>query len=154
MDKVVKQLQKDYPDLSFSSSNQFYWSPKNQTVYFKEGNTPRYLWTLLHETSHGVLRHKTFGTDFELLQIEIAAWENAKDLGKKYSINIDIDHIENCLDTYRDWLHKRSTCPNCSSKGLQVTQETYQCVNCSQEWQVSENRFCRPYRARTNKKAP
>lgn len=154
MEQVVNQLQKDFPNLSFLADEQFYWSPKDQTVHYKKGSNPRNLWTLFHETSHGILGHKTFNTDFELLQIEMAAWNHAHELGKKYNIDIDVDHIENCLDTYRDWLHKRSVCPKCSLKGLQTSSSIYKCINCSHVWRVSKNRLCRPYRAQATKKAP
>lgn len=151
---LVKQLQADHPSLLFNPSDRFYWSPKEQTVFYVEDDKPKYQWTLLHETSHGILNHKTFGTDFELLQIEIATWEKAKNIGAKYGINIDVDHIENCLDTYRDWLHKRSVCPKCTLKGLQTSPSLYKCINCAHEWRVSKNRLCRPYRAKATKKAP
>lgn len=154
MKTLISQLKIAYPELTFVSSGRFFWSPKDQTVHYATNNTTRDSWTLLHETSHGLLGHTTFGSDFELLQLEIAAWEKAKEIGVQYDIVIAAKHIEDCLDTYRDWLHKRSLCPNCSSKGLQTTQKTYQCINCVQTWQVSANRLCRPYRARTNEKAP
>jgi hypothetical protein len=59
---------------------------------------------------------------------------------------IDEEHIQNCLDTYRDWLHKRSTCPRCDSHGLQ-TSEQYKCYNCRAVWRVGNERFCRAYRS-------
>jgi replication factor C subunit 3/5 len=64
----------------------------------------------------------------------------------KYDINIDDDHIQNCLDTYRNWLHLRSTCPECGIRTLQTDKYTYRCHNCHTIWKVTSERFCRPYR--------
>jgi hypothetical protein len=148
METLLKSLRKDFPAIGFESAEEFYWSPKDKNVYYKDAKHSSDLWSLLHETSHGVLNHQTFGTDFELLQLELAAWEKAKELAVAYSITIDTDHIEDCLDTYRDWLHKRSLCPECSLKSLQEDHDTYRCLNCATSWHVSANRLCRPYRAK------
>lgn len=148
MDSVLSSLSKDFPHLLFKTGQDFYWSPKDKTIYYLM--TPRVsdCWTLLHEASHGLLNHKTYTSDFELLQLEVAAWQKAKELAERYCIDIDNDHIEDCLDTYRDWLHKRSLCPTCGVKSLQKDEKTYGCLNCDTTWQVSTSRFCRPYRSR------
>jgi hypothetical protein len=149
MDTLLDQLKTDHPSLLFKASSDFYWSPREQTVYYTEKATDaqHWNWTLLHEISHGLLGHKTFTSDFELLQLELAAWVQAKALAAHYGIEIDEDHIEDCLDTYRDWLHKRSLCPGCAVKSLQKAPGVYACLNCAQEWHVSSNRLCRAYRA-------
>lgn len=151
MDTLLKQVQADYSELAFKEASEFYWSPREKTVYYanKSDHQTRWAWTLLHEVSHGLLEHKTFTSDFELLQLELAAWVKAKTLATKYSIEIDEEHIEDCLDTYRDWLHKRSLCPKCAVKSLQKAPGLYSCLNCSTEWRVSSNRLCRAYRACT-----
>jgi len=149
METLLRVLQKDFPELTFKAANDFYWSPKEQSVYYTNVNKHQSdIWSLLHETSHGILNHKTFVTDFELLQLELAAWEKAKELAARYDITINTNHIEDCLDTYRDWLHKRSLCPSCSVKSLQEDANTYRCLNCNTAWHVSANRHCRPYRAK------
>jgi hypothetical protein len=103
-------------------------------------------WSLLHETGHGLLVHADYQSDLELLHMEVAAWEKAKELGQAFGVQIDPNHIEDCLDTYRDWLHRRSTCPTCGSVSLQHNSTEYHCHNCNAMWQVSSSRFCRPYR--------
>jgi len=109
------------------------------------------LWSLLHETGHALLGHTTYKADFELLQLEVAAWEKAKEIAKVLEITINNDHIEDCLDTYRDWLHKRSVCPNCTTQCLQQDDLShYRCYNCHTKWKVSTNRFCRAYRSSKN----
>lgn len=145
---LLSNLQESYPELAFTASNSFYWSPKHQTIYYQEdrllGNDGVY--KLLHETGHGLLAHNSYETDFELLQLELAAWQKAKEIAADFSITIDTNHIEDCLDSYRDWLHARSLCPVCQTNGLQTNKTTYECLNCSHSWQVSRSRFCRAYR--------
>ncbi len=144
---LAASLQKDFPDLKLVAGSGFYWSPKQKTVYFNpkaQGDFTEL--SLLHELGHGVLNHTTFRTDFELLQLEVAAWNMAKELAPKYNVEVDREHIEDSLDTYRDWLHDRSQCPTCGVRSLQVDQHTYHCYNCQERWQVSRSRFCRAYR--------
>ena len=145
---LLPKLQANYPQLNFVGGSQFSWSPETQTVIYKEfaaGNKAG--WSLLHETGHALLEHKSYQADFELVQLEIAAWEKAKELAGDLGINIDPDHIEDCLDTYRDWLYKRSICPQCTNKCLQQDDFVhYRCFNCHTVWRVSMNRFCRAYR--------
>jgi hypothetical protein len=70
-------------------------------------------------------------------------------IGRKYRIKLDNNHIQDCLDTYRDWLHRRSKCPTCGMHVLQKDVRTYQCFNCDASWRVSAGRFARPYRLKT-----
>lgn len=149
---LLDQLQLDFPKVHFAGGEQFFWSPKDQTVFYdaKKLNEPG-RWALLHELSHCLLRHTTYKTDFELLQLEVAAWHKAEALAVTYGLKIDQNHIQNCLDTYRDWLHARSECPSCSEHGLQTNSTTYTCLNCHTEWKVSSARFCRPYRMKSKK---
>jgi hypothetical protein len=109
-----------------------------------EGSTG--FWSILHELGHALLDHQSYENDVNLLQKEAEAWEKAVIVAKSYGMTIDQEHIQNCLDTYRDWLHKRSTCPTCSSHGLQQNKALYRCLNCQGAWKVSSARFCRPYR--------
>lgn len=149
---LLSQLQSILPDLSFVPGNKFHWSPRYKTVNYKQDklDTPEGMWALLHEAGHGQLAHRNFRSDFELLQLEIAAWQQAKQLAAKFEIVINQDHIEDCLDTYRDWLHRRSTCPTCYSHALQRETGEYHCHNCNTDWHVSSQRFCRPYRRLSN----
>lgn len=148
MDTLLKGLSKDFPGITFQKGADFYWSPREQVVYYAGALRKSDCWTLLHEASHGVLQHKTFKSDFQLLQLELEAWEKAKELASQYGFSISSDHIEDCLDTYRDWLHKRSLCPSCDMKSLQQDSSTYSCYNCNTTWRVTSSRLCRPYRAR------
>jgi len=149
---LIARLKSLYPELKFSAGTQFCWSPETQEIFYARGaKGSNSEWSLLHETGHALLDHTTYKADFELLKLEVAAWEKAKELAKSLNIKIDSDHIEDCLDTYRDWLHKRSVCPNCTTQCLQQDDlARYRCFNCHTEWKVSKNRFCRAYRSTQN----
>lgn len=153
MKSLLERLKADYPDIAFIEGDAFYWSARDKSVTYAVVSTqPEIaLWSLLHEVSHGILGHTDYESDFELVNLEVAAWRHAGKLSKTYGIAIDPEHIQDCLDTYRDWLHRRSTCPNCSVVSTQTDSRTYQCYNCKAVWHVSNSRFCRPYRRRSTK---
>lgn len=147
MQELVKNLKKLHSGINFTPGESFFWSPKHQTITFNsEGDTPADEWALLHETAHALLNHKHYSSDVELLMLEVAAWQKAKELAQNFDIAIDEEHIQDCLDTYRDWLHQRSTCPRCGVVSMQISEHEYQCHNCNARWHVSTSRFCRPYR--------
>ncbi|HET8991814.1 MAG TPA: hypothetical protein VFN31_02150 [Candidatus Saccharimonadales bacterium] len=152
MKKLVLRLQSDYPGIRFKPGKEFCWSPEtNEVVYNSAANTQEANWSLLHETGHALLKHKTYKADVALLRLEVEAWSQAKVLAERYDLEIGEDHIEDCLDTYRDWLYKRSICPNCNCKCLQESDYVhYRCFNCHTVWKVSPNRFCRAYRSTKN----
>jgi len=149
MDTFVSTLQQRFPQISFRAADTFYWSPREQAVHYRTTENATDTWSLLHETSHALLSHTDYGSDFELLSLEVAAWERAQSLAKELDVPaIDTEYIEDCLDTYRDWLHKRSACPDCGQTSLQTSERAYRCLNCAETWQVTQNRHCRHYRAR------
>jgi hypothetical protein len=111
-------------------------------------------WSLLHEVGHALLDHQSYDSDLELVEMESLAWQKAKEVGVAYGHTIDEDHIQDCIDTYRDWLHQRSACPNCDNRSLQQDARHYKCFNCGQTWAVSASRFCRPYRLTKQTKTP
>jgi len=153
METFIHKLKADFPDINFISGSGFYWSPKSRSVvYKKSGENDNTKWTLLHEMSHAQLGHVTYSRDIELLNMEIAAWVKASTLAKQYGLNISEDHIQNCLDSYRNWVHQRSTCPKCDNHSLQIDTNHYRCFNCHTIWKVSAARFCRPYRRITAQK--
>lgn len=149
MDQLINLLKKDYPDLKFVAGEDFFWSPETSSITYNPQAVEAELtdvWTLLHEVGHALLDHKKYFSDVELLLLEAAAWQKANELAKDYQIAIDQDHVQDYLDTYRDWLYKRSSCPICGMQSLQSSPKIYSCFNCRANWQVSEERFCRPYR--------
>jgi hypothetical protein len=151
LDTLLDQIVADYPDLSFIESAQFSWHAGRKHVSFKKvgAGAQHNMWALLHELGHALLGHTEYTHDIELLQLEVAAWGRARELAKHYGLHIDEDYVEDCLDTYRDWLHLRATCPTCYARSLQASQSRYKCFNCASSWQVSRSRLCRPYRLQT-----
>lgn len=156
MIELLKQLQTTFPDLKFTAGNKFYWSPEtSEIVYSKRASGKRARWSLLHETGHALLVHTSFKADYELIKLEVEAWQQAKSIAKLLDIAIDEDHIQDCLDTYRDWIYRRSICPNCNTKCLQQGDFVhYRCFNCHTVWSVSANRFNRSYRTTKQSHTP
>lgn len=152
MRDLIDQLQAKFPDIRYVAGEQFSWSPEtNEIFYSTETAGTRADWSLLHETGHALLGHKNYQADYELVRLEVAAWQKAKQVAADIGITIDDDHIQDCLDTYRDWLHKRSICPTCNTKCLQQSDFVhYRCFNCHTVWRVSNNRFGRTYRSTKN----
>ena len=134
-----------FPDITFIPGKRFSWSPRRHAVIYVPGGAD---WSLLHETAHGLLGHERYSSDIELVQMERAAWDRAVQLAAELNLPpIDPEHVEDCLDTYRDWLYKRSCCPRCSVQGLQEADgRHYRCHNCHARWRVSSARFARSYR--------
>jgi hypothetical protein len=145
---LLGRLKTDYPRVDFIAGTTFCWSPtERQVIYKANAKGVAAIYSLLHEVGHALLDHKRYTHDFELLEIEVAAWEQAKTIAGNYTTVIDEDHIQNCLDTYRDWLYRRSICPSCTTKTLQLDDKpAYVCFNCHATWRVAPSRFCRPYR--------
>jgi hypothetical protein len=160
MDKLLARLRADYPQLRFEPGTTFSWSPASSVITYPKvprdhSTVTAAAFSLLHETGHALLDHQRYALDYELLQLEAAAWERARTLAAAYDIALDDDHVQDCLDSYRDWLYRRSICPSCTTKALQLDGQTiYQCYNCRATWQVSGDRFCRPYRHKRGQAAP
>lgn len=137
---LLPELKEAYPHLTFTPGEQFRWSPSSQTVFYEESSDNAPL--LLHELGHGVLQHRKYTRDIELIGLEREAWDEALKLGLTHGVEIDRDGIEDHLDTYREWMHARSTCPQCTATGIQVDAQHYRCVACGNEWRVNEARIC------------
>lgn len=146
MEKLIARLQQDYPHLLFATGAMNCWSPSNNTILYTIGNSEAALASMLHEVAHALLGHTSYANDVELLYKEVEAWERATLLAPGYQVIIHDDHVQACLDTYREWVHKRSLCPVCEASGLQKTQTQYVCINCQHSWEVTNSRLSRPYR--------
>ena len=135
---ILKKLQADYPEFNFEKSEHNFYLPTEKTIFYTD-NVPR----LLHELGHGILYHKEFMQDIELIHIERDAWEKAREIAPKYGAEIDDDMIENALDDYRDWLYARGLCPKCNQTGVQSRENlNYYCANCDARWSANEARSC------------
>ncbi len=138
---LLLELNTKFPQITFEPSERFAWSPDKQTVFYDETDDNA-LELFLHELSHGLLGHHDYQKDIELLAMETAAWEKAFSLAKEFNTKIDEDVSRKHLDTYRDWMHARSTCPDCEATGYQTKKDTYTCVACGGSWRVNEARLC------------
>lgn len=159
MEKTLSQLQSLFPSLRFTAGKSFSWSPETDEIFYANARKgQKSIWSLLHETGHALLGHSSYKADYELILLEAAAWEKAKELAQQINahfpaaaLEIDEEHVQDCLDTYRDWLYKRSICPQCDTKCLQQDDYVhYRCFNCHTMWRVTPSRFCRAYRKTKN----
>lgn len=140
--KLIKQCKSDF-SYTFLQGNIFKWSSKKQYIMHPRISSWEDFWTLLHEIAHAELDHFDFCFDVELLDIETKAWVYAVEvLAPRYKTTISQDFIEDNLDTYREWVHQRSTCPNCRQNGIQPKTGTYQCINCKCLWSAKSGITC------------
>lgn len=146
MENIIRKLRASYPAFQFVQGAVCCWSPRAQQITYVSHSAKPAIFSVLHEVGHALLGHTTYASDIELLKKEIAAWDQAIEIAQEFNIVIDADHIQNCLDTYRDWIHKRSLCPICRTKNIQADEHTYRCFNCGHTWRVTNARLCRPYR--------
>ena len=148
---LASKLQTDYPQFLFIKASRFLWSPSEKTIFYTDKNNDNCIF-LLHELSHGLLDHADYSHDIELIAMESKAWDKVTELANKYKVTINEKSIQLTLDTYRDWLHSRSTCPNCKATGVQNGKKSYYCLACNHEWRVNEARICalRRYKIKNN----
>lgn len=149
LNKLLSTIRSDFPEIEFRLSSRFSWHASSKHISYRQLDDIKAIWALLHEIGHAELDHADFTSDMDLLQKEVAAWAKAHEIAKRYDIIIDQDYIEDNLDSYRDWLHVRATCPTCYERCLQTDKHTYNCHNCGTSWHVTGSRLCRPYRRRS-----
>lgn len=141
VESLVNRLSLDHPSISFQAGDCFKWSPSTQTIVFDPNTTSATL-LLLHEVAHMLLEHNDYKFDIELLKREVEAWDLVKTaLSAKYNVKFNSNLVEDIIDSYRDWLHSRSLCPNCQSIGSQIATKTYYCSQCGHKWRVNSAKF-------------
>ncbi len=139
MEEFISILEQDFPDISFRQGSDFHFHPPT-TVFYPDPTPTEYTKNelkllLLHEIGHANLHHKNYKSAVDLLQMEAAAWEEAKNNSKKYHIPWNEDFKDDRLDSYRDLLHKKSSCPRCRLNGYYSTRDQlYHCPNCNHSW--------------------
>lgn len=144
----IEHLRNDFKQFTFTKHDVFHWSPRNKTIYYDpdELESKYGIFQLLHEVGHATLSHTNYTSGVQLLRMETQAWAEAQNLAEKYGLSINQKQIERCLDSYRDWLHLRSTCPKCSAVSLEVDSNKYHCFNCFTNWKVPADQRSKNYR--------
>lgn len=151
MEAFIKILEQDFPSITFLPGDSPCWKPRRKEIFYAMlDDVERAKWSVLHEMGHALLGHDTYKSEIELLRKETQAWQKAEELARSYGILISQDHIQTCIDSYRDWLHTHSSCPKCHTHGLQLCDNDYICSNCQQTWRPNAERFRRAYRLKTN----
>ena len=149
---LLTRLTADFPSLTFVEDTDFRWSAKEKTIYYDPSGEAA---LLLHEIAHAELQHAHYERDITLIEMERDAWEYAKEhLFPQYHVTPDESVIDEALDTYRDWLHARSTCPHCQAVGIQTRGLSYKCLACGTTWRVNEARICALRRYVVKQKTP
>ena len=139
---LTKSISKKYPDISLVTGDDFHWSFDDNTITY-QANDPQAAAHILHELAHALLHHQSYSRDIELIGMERDAWSYAStQLAGSFDVNIDDETVQSALDSYRDWLHARSTCPNCSASGIETSKSHYHCLACEHNWRVNEARIC------------
>ncbi|MDO4612309.1 MAG: hypothetical protein Q4B29_02535 [Candidatus Saccharibacteria bacterium] len=118
----------DFPEFTFKTGSRFSFRPPRTIYYIPEAEDGELL--LLHELGHALLGHYDFKTDIERLKMECAAWEKARELADGYDVVFDEEFVQDELDTYRDWLDKKTRCPKCGLTRFQTPDGQYHCPRC------------------------
>ena len=134
-DDYLAELQARYPEVRWVAGKRFSFRPP-RTIQLGEPQ-PHYLQLALHELGHCLAGHRDFRTDIGRLQLEREAWERAHTVWqelrlKEQGIDWDADFVEAELDTYRDWLHTKSSCPRCGATRFQTIDGVYHCPFCAE----------------------
>lgn len=126
--ELLEKLEGDFGEFIFKPGRKFAFRPPKTIVI---GPSEPFLGLLtFHEVSHAILGHKTFKTGVGRLKMEMAAWEKARELADQYGIAYNEEVIQGELDTYRDWLHQKSRCPECGLTRFETPDGVYHCPRC------------------------
>lgn len=117
-------------DQNYSNKVQAQDNKALKAQYYNDNEYNNYCLQLLHEAGHALLKHRDFATDLDRVKMECAAWQKAQELCNIYNIEYDEDFAEAELDSYRDWLHQRSTCKTCGLTCYQTPDGKYHCPMC------------------------
>lgn len=124
----LAKIKSDFPDFKFQNGRKFAFRPP-KTIIVGPGESNDSL-LLLHELGHALSGHRDYETSVRRLKMEREAWEKAKELAPKYDVSYDEEIVEAELDSYRDWLDKKSRCPKCGLTRFQTPDGEYHCPNC------------------------
>lgn len=128
MNELLIRLKNDFPELRFINGKKYAFHPPRTIVVGPDEENNSLL--LLHEVGHAISGHHDFKMDVQRLKMEAEAWEKARGLAEAYNMEYDDEVAQIELDTYRDWLHKKSRCPNCGLTRFQTPDGSYHCPRC------------------------
>lgn len=138
---LINKIKNDFPQFEFLEGNDFFWHSKENRIYYCIEND-ECIYLIIHEISHALLNHANYQFDIELITKEREAWDLALQIAKEYHLSIPKKIIQSNLDSYRNWMHARSTCPNCKAVGVQNSPRSYSCPICRHLWSVNEAKKC------------
>ncbi len=141
LNNLLTRLRTDFPDLVFEPGERFLFHPPRTIHYVKKSPDEYSALLLLHELGHALTGKYDYHQDIELIQIESEAWAKSRELCRKYHVKFDEDFAEANLDSYRDWLHANSLCPNCQINGYQDLDGRYHCPLCNKKWHSKYRAF-------------
>ena len=139
----LADLKSLYPNFRFQPGPRFLFRPPN-TIFYEPSNPNNannsfqdFALQLLHELGHAVSGHRNFQLSIDRIKIETEAWhaaqtilENHHNLQTKYHLFFNQDFAEAHLDTYRRWLHQKTTCKKCGLTMFQDKNQTWYCPHC------------------------
>ena len=129
MDKVLfDKVRQDHPGLRFRRGVKFLFRPPRTIVLGPE--EPGDDLIFMHELGHALSGHRDFRTNIERMRCECEAWEKARELCGKYGVTFDEDFAETELESYRNWLDKKSRCPICGLTRFQTPDGAFHCPKC------------------------
>ncbi len=126
--KLLQKIMAKYPDFSYHTGAKFTFRPP-KTIILGPFES-HYSLLFCHELGHALSGEDHFDTDVERLKIERLAWDKAQELCTEFHIPYDEEFVEEQLDSYRDWLHSKSKCPQCGLTRYQTKNGQYHCPHC------------------------
>ena len=126
--KLLQKIMTKYSDFAYHTGSKFTFRPPKTIILgpFE----PHYSLLFCHELGHALSGEDHFDTDVERLKIERLAWDKAQELCTEFHIPYDEEFVEEQLDSYRDWLHSKSKCPQCGLTRYQTKNGQYHCPHC------------------------
>jgi hypothetical protein len=140
---LIDEIKAAYPRLVLRRGDNFYYNASAMSITYDPSD--RFVCQLLlHEIGHYIAADPTPNSGVELIACEQRAWFIATStLSPRFEVKIDKDFVEDCLDTYRHWLHQRSTCSYCNITALEFSSSHYTCVACGRSWLANSAKTCR-----------
>jgi hypothetical protein len=126
--KILWQVKRDYPNITFESGERFEYSPELKTVYYKHFVVD-FVNGLLHEIGHNLAGHTkhyvevssidntrnpqylyySSHTEDQVIGEEWEAWKIAAKLAIKYNHFLKLSYIKENIQSYHEWKNCKPT---------------------------------------------